>query len=301
MQVTQRLLARWYLVLLAAIIAVLVGGSTVAHFAHGTLKEKKTKYFVATAQLLVDSNPSTLIDVAPQSGQTNLASRAPLIATYANQPSVRDAIAKRVGIDPSKITLLTATSGKTSTANNSPGKEALGGGSDSVVLHAGGASPTIQISAQAKGLAKARALANATIVAVQHALAQLRATEPITSTTSTTTTTSSTRTTTPPAGGKTKGAKSVKHTNSAKTALAAKRAAAAQSKQSKQVRAIVLRRLGGVNAGVVVATPKKSTAIEIAIGVFIGLLILVLVLDKLLGGRRGTRAVVAKPPSASAE
>lgn len=288
MQVTQRLAARWYLVLLAGLIGALVGASTIVHLAHGSLREKRTIYFVGSSEILVDSDPSTLTDVAPASGQTNLAGRAPLIATYANQPSVRDAIARRVGIAPSQITLEVTTGGKTGSASNSPGKAAIGGrGADTIILHAGGASPTIEISTQATGLKKARALAGATIGAIEHALARLRAAQPATTATTTTSTTAI-----PPS--KTSGSK-VKR---GKKLAAAKRAAATQAnQQAKQVRTIVLRRLGGVNATEVVSRPKKSTAIVVAIATFVGLLIVILLLDNALAVRRRARA---KPVERSA-
>ncbi len=110
MEIGARLRKRWYLVILAAIIALLVGATAVAKIGHKGLKVNRSVYRVGIGQLLVDTNPSTLTNITAGSGA--LGGRGALIAQYSTRPQVVDQIAKLAGVSPASLTLQAQTTSR---------------------------------------------------------------------------------------------------------------------------------------------------------------------------------------------
>lgn len=295
MEIGSRLRKRWYLVILAAIIALLVGATAVFKISHKGLKVNRTVYRVGIGQLLVDTNPSQLTNITGGAGA--LGGRAALIAQYSTGPQVVDQIAKLAGVPLASLTVEAQTTSATKTGGSaSKNLGTVGAGTETVLLRTSGQAQTITITSQAKKSPLAKSLVTATMRAMTRSLRHLQNSEafnhpaPVTTSSSTTTTSTST---TAAAGGK---AKSGKGTGAAANASAAARAAArtaahAQAAASQKARQIqqsklVLRRLGAVRVTKVVIGASKSKAIGYTIGAFVVLLLLILGLDALLRGRR---------------
>lgn len=295
MRVVSRLRARWYLVLIAAILGILVSGVMLLKLGKDGLHEKHQKYFVGTAQLLVDTNPSTLTNVL--AAGNSLGGRAALIAQYSTGANVVDRIAKLAGIPVSQLTVQSATTSVSSTGAAKSKTTLAPGGPNSVVLRTTHASQTIDITTQSSSKAAARNLAAATVSAMKSSLRRLQNSQsynrPQTSTPTTSTSATSTTSTTGKGSGKTKSGGS----QAAARRLAASQAAAQQAHaRSVSLSKIVLRTLGPISAQKVLVTPKMSKVIGYGLGVFVILVLIILLLDNMLVGRR--QAKVAQPASA---
>lgn len=284
----QRLIARWYLLLLALVIALLVSAATLFRFEHGHLTRIETHYYVASGQVLVDSAPSVLTTLSPLTSSADLAARAPIIAQYCTQTGLLNRIANSAGVKPTSLTLEAAigsakASGKGAT--NFVSHSAAGTGKNLILLRATGVSPQIQVTTQASSEALARRLTFATMTWMQTTLIRLVNSQPASAhalkignelpraATSTTTTTTAAAT----AG-----------TGSRKKGNAATKTAGGGSplNPAAELRAIVLRRLGSVNASKVTETPKKTEPIGFGVGAFVVLVIGILILDNWLTSRR---------------
>jgi hypothetical protein len=303
MEIGARLRKRWYLVILAAIIALLVGASSVVKFGHKGLKVNRSVYRVGIGQLLVDTNPSTLTNIVSGSGA--LGGRAELIAQYSTGPGVVNNIAKLTGVSPNSLTVQAQSASATKTGGSASKSLAhIGKGSESVLLRTAGQSQSITITAQAHTDALAKSLVSATMTSMRRALKRLQNAQPynhLTSVTTSSTTTTSTTTTpgtgTAKSGKGGKGAKGGGASKSSANQSAAKAAAKAKQLQSQKARQIqqsklVLRPLGAIRVTKVVVSPSKGKAIGYAVGAFIVLLLLILGLDAML---RGSGAGRPKP------
>ena len=314
MEIGARLRKRWYLVILAVIIALLVGATAVVKVGHKGLKVKRSVYRVGVGQLLVDTNPSTLTNIT--SGAGALGGRAALIAQYSTGPQVVDQVAKIAGVSPSSLTLQAQTTSATKTGGSaSKSLASVGKGTESVLLRTAGQSQTITITSQAHTDALAKSLVSATMRAMIHSLRRLQNAQPlnhqtVASTTSTTTTTTTSSTTTTPASGGTgkAGGKSGKGaaattTSNQSAARAAQRQKALASQKARQIQQskLVLRPLGAVRVTKVVVGASKSKAIGYAVGAFIVLLLLILGLDGLLRGSGGSRKEPISPEPGAPE
>lgn len=301
MNLGARLRRRWYLVILAAIVGIAVAGASLVKISHKGIHESRTTYHVATGQILVDTDPSTLTNVTNSAG--GLAGRATLIAEYSTGPAVIDQVARKVGLPATSISVQAQSANPTKTGG-SASKDLTSGSAkkNSILLRTAGQGQTIGVSAEAHSKKKAKALVAAMITAMEHSLVKLQAAQPFNHAAASTTssTTASTSTTTPAgtgtATGKGNGSGNGKK---AAAALAAKRsraaaATAAQKANRIQLSKIVLRPLGAINSYDIVSTPKKSTAAAYGIVAFVVLLLLILLLDNLLVGRR--RAPVEAVP-----
>jgi hypothetical protein len=306
MEIGARLRKRWYLVILAAIIAVLVGATAVVKFGHSGLKVKRSVYRVGIGQLLVDTNPSTLTNIT--SGAGSLGGRAALIAQFSTGPQVANEVAKLAGVSTSSLTLQAQTTSATKTGGSASKSLAkVGKGTESVLLRTAGQSQTITITSQAHTDALAKSLVSATMRAMIQSLRRLQNSQPFnhqTAVTTSTSTTSTSTTTTPPASGATgkTGAKTGKgsaatNTSNQAAARAAQRQKALASQKARQIQQskLVLRRLGSVRVTKVVIGASKSKAIGYAVGAFIVLLLLILGLDGLLRGSGGARKPSVPP------
>jgi hypothetical protein len=293
MRVVSRLRARWYLVLIAAILGILVSGLMLLKLGKDGLHEKHQKYYVGTAQLLVDTNPSTLTNVL--AAGNSLGGRAALIAQYSTGANVVDRIAKLAGLPVSQLSVQSATTSVSSSGAAKSKTTLAPGGPNSVVLRTTHASQTIDITTQSSSKAAARNLASATVSAMKSSLRQLQNSQSYnhTQTSSpTTSTATSTTSTTGKASGKTKSGGS----QASARRLAAARSAAQQAHaRSVSLSKIVLRTLGPISAQKVLVTPKKSKVIGYGLGVFVILVLIILLLDNILVGRH--QAKVAEPAS----
>jgi hypothetical protein len=306
MDVGSRLRRRWYLVILAAIIALVVGATTVLKVGHGHLKVKRSVYRVAIGQVLVDTNPSTLTNTTGAS--RGLAGRAQLISEYATGPRIVARIASQVGVPVSSLTVQVQSTNSTKTGKASSKDLAVGSGKDSVLLRSTGEAQTITVTGQSHSDATAKALVTATISSLRRSLRLLQNAQAYNHvTTPTTTTTSSTTTTTAKStkpGSKSaaasRAAAAAKRAAAANRAAKAAQAAAAQHARSVDLSKIVLRPLGGVTVSKVVVSAKKSKAVAYVIGAFIVLVLLILLLDNLLTSSARVPATVA-PPSAPSD
>ena len=164
--ILRELWRRRILVGLVAVAAVAVGILVAYRFSPLPPKLESRSYdvAVATARMFVDTPDSQVVDVSPKGSET-LGMRAGLLSTLMVEGSVKEAIAKRVGMPPSRLI---------TTAESAPGSE---GGpplpkpgpddyvvSTRVVLNTVQEQlPIIEIEAQAPKAAAAAALANATV------------------------------------------------------------------------------------------------------------------------------------------
>jgi len=296
MEIGARLRKRWYLVILAAVIALLVGGATVVKFGHKGVKVNRSVYRVGVGQILVDTNPSTLTNITSGSGA--LGGRAALIAQYSTGPGVVNLIAKLAGVSPASLTVQAQTTSPTKTGGSaSKSLASVGAGTESVLLRTAGQSQTITITSQAHTDALAKTLVSATIRGMTRSLQRLQNSQPYNQLTTVTTTASTTSTSTTSAGtGTTKSGKgSKKPASSNRSAKAAAHAKALASQKARQIQQskLVLRPLGAVRVTKVVVSPSKGKAIGFAVGAFIVLLLLILGLDALLRGSGGARRTPA--------
>jgi hypothetical protein len=317
MAVITRLRARWYLVIVAVVIAALVAGSTLVGVSSKGIHRKRHTYYVGTAEILVDSNPSTLTNTSASGHGLN--GKAALIAQYATDPGVVRSIAHDSRVPLSKLTVQAASSRATKTGASAGSAAKTGKGKLSVLLRATNSTQTINISTQSKKPAQAGRLAHGTVVAVRDAIRRLHNSQPInrvssaasdgnsTSVTSTTTATTSTTGTT---GKKSADTASRNAARAQARAQAQKRAAAqarARAEHNAETSTIVLRQLGAINTSKVVVAPSTSKAVGYGIVVLIVLLVIILVLDNLLGGgskgrgRRGDRAPTVAATGESAD
>ncbi len=279
MGVGARLRARWYLVALAIIVAILVAGASLYHLGSGGLVKKESVYHVGSAQLLVDTDPSALTTVGGSASQ-GLGARAPYIAEYATSSAITAAISKSFG-HPVKVQAVVKASalGGASSASNSPGANpTTGAGNDSVVLQATGAAPTIQITTQAGSLPAARALAVATVTNLRQSLGRLQKAQAAA------------------IARQDKAAASTTSTTKGKAGTTTTPATTTTQKASAPVK-IILRTLGSITAANAVSTPKKSKAILYGVGALVLLLLVILAIDSALDGtrRRQRGAATASP------
>ena len=199
MEIGSRLRKRWYLVILAAIIALLVGATAVFKISHKGLKVNRTVYRVGIGQLLVDTNPSQLTNITGGAGA--LGGRAALIAQYSTGPQVVDQIAKLAGVPLASLTVEAQTTSATKTGGSaSKNLGTVGAGTETVLLRTSGQAQTITITSQAKKSPLAKSLVTATMRAMTRSLRHLQNSEafnhPAPVTTSSTTSSSSSSTTT---------------------------------------------------------------------------------------------------------
>lgn len=299
MEIGARLRKRWYLVILAAIIALLVGATAVVKIGHKGLKVNRSVYRVGVGQILVDTNPSTLTNITGSAGA--LGGRAALIAQYSTGPGVVNQIARIAGVSPSSLTVQAQTTSATKTGGSaSKNLASVGKGTESVLLRTAGQSQTITITSQAHTDALARTLVSAAIKAMTRSLRRLQNSQPFnhlppasasTTTTSTSTTTTSSGTGTTKAGS---GSGKSSSSQAARNAARQKQLASQKARQIEQSK-LVLRRLGAVRVTKVVVSPSKAKAIGYAIGAFIVLLLLILGLDALLRGSGTARRTPDRP------
>ena len=178
-----RLRARWYLVLIAAVVSCAVGLSGEYTVGHSGLKSKDRPQGVGSAQLLVDSKPSTLATLSLSSDEKALDARAPLYAEYATGTAVKTRIAQLAGVPFDSLTVFALTNQvtpRTSSAN--PPVPSTG---HFVTLTATAQSAVIRITSVAKKTSVAEKLAAATATALRQSVARLAASEHFTPTTKT--------------------------------------------------------------------------------------------------------------------
>jgi uncharacterized integral membrane protein len=307
MSIGTRLRKRWYLVILSVIIALGAAATTQVKIGHGGLKRKRTVYRVASGQILLDTNPSTLTNLRASAGGLN--GRTQLIAQYATGPSVVREIASLAKVSPHQLTVQAQSTQATKVGGSSSKNVLVKGGPDSVLLRAGH-DQTITVSTQAKTRKLAKQLAEATITGLIRSLRHLQNSQAFnrapkvpsaTVTTSSSTTTSPSTSTTGKKSGSTSSSADRAKALAAKKAEEARKAAIQKANQISQSK-IILRRFGSVTSTKVVITPKKSTTIAIFVGVLIGLLLVVLVLDNMVTSTRrkpvpAGAAAGAPPPS----
>jgi hypothetical protein len=171
-----RLRARWFLILIAALIAAAVGltGEYTIN-SHG-VKSKRRPLGVGSAQLLVDSNPSTLATInSTNADAQGLTARAPLYAEYATGTRITEEIARRAGIPPDTLAVEAVTD------QVLPGQpQAAPPPSDAphvVTLTATAQSAVIRIATVSKQAAVAERLAAATSTVLTRSVAGLAARE----------------------------------------------------------------------------------------------------------------------------
>jgi hypothetical protein len=295
MNIGARLRRRWYLVILAAIVGIAVAGASLVKVSSKGIHQTRTVYHVASGELLIDTDPSTLTNLT--NSASGLAGRASLIAQYSTGPTVIHRIAQKMGIPTKALTVQAQSTSPTKTGGSSTKNLAVGKGVYSVDLRAAAKGQTIGISAQAPSKKKAKALVAAAIFAVRRTLTHLEASQPYnkvsTTTTATSTTTTSTSAATGQAGKQGGGSQAQKRAALSQKRQRAAAAQQAQKAQKVQLSKLVLRPLGSIRASTVVSTPKKSKAVEYGLGAFIVLLLLILLLDNVISGARGSVPVNA--------
>jgi len=308
MALLARLRARWYLVIVAAIVGVLVAGGTLYKVNSHGFKRKQHLFFVGSAQILVDSNPSMLTNSGSAKG--GLSGRAALIADYATDQSVVRGIARRSKL-PEKKLIVQAATAKANATGGSVGKAMkTGSGKNSVLFRATQQGPTIDITTQSKTLAHARVLAGAAVAALRSSIYRLHNSQLINrqqaaaAASTTTTTTSTTSTTTPAKTSKNKSAAVLAQARARAAARARQQAqqqaaARARTERSDETSRIILRQLGSVNTSQVLVSNSKTKAVGYAVVAFIVLVIIILLIDNLLVGRQRDPAMAAAPPAAA--
>jgi hypothetical protein len=296
MNIGARLRRRWYLVILAAIVGIAAAGASLVKVSSKGIHQTRTVYHVASGELLIDTDPSTLTNLT--NSASGLAGRASLIAQYSTGPTVIHQIAQKMGIPTKALTIQAQSTSPTKTGGSSTKNLAVGKGVYSVDLRAAAKGQTIGISAQAPSKKKAKALVAAAIFAVRRTLTHLQASQPynkVSTTTTTSTTTTSTSAATGTAGKQGGGSQAQKRAALSQKRQRAAAAQQAQKAQKVQLSKLVLRPLGSIRASTVVSTPKKSKAVEYGLGAFIVLLLLILLLDNVISGAR--RSVPANAAS----
>lgn len=151
------------LVVLLAVVAV-AGGYVLAFYPRFPPESRSYTVGVASARILLDTPESQVVDVAPE-GSDALGPRASVLANLMVDGEIKDAIAKKAGIDPKKLLAATEASGGAEAAIPK-GESAARVNllttsvlitSDMVEL------PIIKVQAQAPDAAQAGALANAAV------------------------------------------------------------------------------------------------------------------------------------------
>jgi hypothetical protein len=173
-----RLRARWYLVLIVAIIAVAIGLTGEYTVNRNGVKSKSKPIGVGSAQLLVDSNPSTLATInSLNSDAQGLSARAPLFAEYATGTSIKTRIASLAGVpfDTLSVTAITDQAAPGQPAAAVPAAS----GPHIVTLTATAQSSVIRIATVSKQAAVAEKLAAATSTVLRNSVAKLAASEHI--------------------------------------------------------------------------------------------------------------------------
>jgi len=168
--ILRRLWRAKFLVAAVALLAVVVGIAVGFRYSP-PLKLESRKYTVGvgTARILVDTPESQVVDVAPK-GSDSTGARANLISTLMVDGEIKTLIAKRAGLDPSKLI-------GTSQANSDPAAAAAKPTRDSYVLSTqvttisnGTWLPIIEIDVQAPDVAGARKLADAAVAGLREYL-----------------------------------------------------------------------------------------------------------------------------------
>src|SRR4051812_44616351 len=95
------------MVLVVAVLALLAGFAVLYKISFPShLESRKYEVGVASARILVDTPNSQVVEVAPK-GSDSLGVRANLLASLMVDGVVKEAIAKRAGLDPNKLVSIT--------------------------------------------------------------------------------------------------------------------------------------------------------------------------------------------------
>ena len=161
--------------LVAVIVACAVGLSGEYTIGHSGVKSKDRPQGVGSAQLLVDSKPSTLATLSLSSDEKALDARAPLYAEYATGTAIKSRIARLAGVSVDSLSVFALTNQVTprTSSVNPP----VPGTGHYVTLTATAQSAVIRITSVAKKAAVAQKLAAATATALRQSVARLAASE----------------------------------------------------------------------------------------------------------------------------
>jgi len=172
--IADALFARWYLVLLAALAGAAVAVLSLYSLDASGLKSKTRSAVVGSAQVLVDSEQSSLATVDSSSTASTLSARAPLYAELGSSSAVHDAIARRVGLSPNALTVASnLQQGETSPYSNEPSSLDSVSEGDSVLLSADAASPVVYITTESQSAEMASRLASAATTVLRNAVSML--------------------------------------------------------------------------------------------------------------------------------
>jgi hypothetical protein len=154
-------------VALFAVVAIAVG-ALVAFKPSLPPESRKYEVGMANARVLVDTPASQAVEVAPKGSET-LGARASLLANLMTDGELRDAIAKRAGLDPSELVAVGPTAADPDTATPTPRHSARANLLTTRVLitDAGEQLPIIDVDAQATDAQAAAKLANAAVAGLQ--------------------------------------------------------------------------------------------------------------------------------------
>lgn len=149
------------LVVVVGLLSVCVGFA-VAYKLSWPLESRKYEVGVATVRILVDTPDSQVVEVAPE-GSDTLGARATLLANLMVDGEIKDAIAKRAGLDPKKLIGLSQTAGVAQGATVKPGRDDFVLTTEVLPIPNGGWLPVIEVDTQAPEAEGAERLANAAV------------------------------------------------------------------------------------------------------------------------------------------
>jgi hypothetical protein len=162
---------------LGALVAVIASVFSVYHLDGGTLKARSLQYSAATTQVLVDSEPSVLGNVA-QSAEA-LSARAQVYANFMASPAILDIIGQQVGLSGGQLYASGPVNASEPRVEQEPTalkrNVEITGETKPYRLNyeAQGNLPTITIYSQAPTTGQAVALANAAVVGLQRYVANV--------------------------------------------------------------------------------------------------------------------------------
>jgi hypothetical protein len=161
------------LVVVAALLATLIGFSMAYRIGFPPKLESR-QYHVAigSTMALVDTPSSQVVDLGGDTGASiqTLAARASLLASLITSSPLKDEIASRAGVAPTKLIAVSPASGPPGSGVNAPEANVL---KASIPNLESGEIPIIQVSTQAPDPAVAARLANQAIAVLQAHLASV--------------------------------------------------------------------------------------------------------------------------------